>query len=60
MGSNNGNTAIIRKRFYMQVLIKELGIDNKLNTSSTYEYLSNTNKEALILFHFNFILKKFQ
>lgn len=44
----------------MQALIKELGIGNKLNTNSTYEYLPNTNKEALILSHCNFILKNFE
>lgn len=44
----------------MQVLTKELSVDNKLNTSSTYEYLPKTNKKNLIIFHSNFILKNFQ
>ena len=44
----------------MQVLLKEFGVENKLNTNSTYEYLPNTNKELLIISHSNLILKKIQ
>lgn len=52
----NDYIVIARKCFYRQVLIKELGKDDMLNTSSIYEYLQNTRKETLILFHSNFIL----
>ena len=58
--TTNGNTAIICKSFYMRVLIKELGIDNKFNTNSTFKYLPNTNKVVLISSHSNFILINLQ
>ena len=38
----------------MQVLIKESTIDK----TNTFEYLPNTNKKALILSDYKFILKK--
>ena len=60
VGKTNDNMAIICKRFCMQVLMKELGIDNKSNTKSTLKYLPNTNKEVLISSHSNFILINFQ
>lgn len=41
----------------MQVIIKELGIDNQISADSTYECLPNTNKEALILSHSQAFLK---
>lgn len=44
----------------MKVLKKDLGIDNKVKTDSTYEYLPNTIKEVLIHSHSRFILKNFQ
>ena len=56
----NGNVAIICKRFYIQVLIKELGIDSQTSTNSTYEYLPNVNKKALIETHSNFLFKNFK
>ena len=52
----NDYIVIFCKCFYRQVLIKELRKDDMLNTSSIYEYLQNTRKETLILFHSNFIL----
>ena len=36
----NGGIARICKRLYMQVLIKELGIDSKLNPNSVYKLSS--------------------
>ena len=65
----NGKKTIICKRFYTEVImkelgidnqIKELGIDNQINASSIYEYLPNTNKEALILSHSKSFLKNIQ
>lgn len=35
----NGNIVIICKHFYMQVVNKKLGIDNKLIANSTCKYL---------------------
>ena len=32
------------KSFYTQVIIKKLGIDNKFNTNSNYEYFPSINK----------------
>ena len=54
------DTAIICKHFYMKVLKKHLGIENKLKTNSTYKYLPKTIEEALIHSHSRFILKNFQ
>ena len=42
----NSDIAIICKHFHMQLLIKELDKDNKLDANSAYEYLTNTSKEA--------------
>lgn len=56
----DGNIVIICKGFYMQVLIKELAIDNMLNAISTCDCLPNTNTEALIFYYSKFILKTFQ
>lgn len=51
----NDNITVISKPFYTKVLIKGLGIDNKLNANSTYENLPNTNKT----FYFSLILGLF-
>ena len=55
----NGNITVISKPFYIKVLIKGLGIDNKLNANSTYENLPNNNKDVLILSNSRLIQKNF-
>ena len=55
----NGNITVISKPFYIKVLIKGLGIVNKLNANSTYENLPNNNKDVLILSNSRLIQKNF-
>ena len=56
----SGNVAIICKRFYAQVLIKELGIEKQNSTNAGNTYLQiNKNPDNIINNHANVLKKKF-
>ena len=46
-----GNVSIICKRFYAEVLVKELGLDERDNNNGTYVHVSDTSTEAIIQKH---------
>lgn len=56
IGKTGGNVAVICKRIYALILIKELGVNIGNNSNNkTYEMINTTNKKGIIDQHTRFL-----